>query len=282
MFIPHRYDASLINGRGRWKGLPFPLTVFNVNPGLTYRFRTTNTGGERGFLVSIDDHTMQLVALDGIEITPFPVDSLIIFPGDSFDFEMATNMSGGQYWMRAVTLRHGKGRDPQPDGIINGVKAIVRYEDVTGDAEPTSRPRDCTSAQPCRVFNCPFGGYPDSENKICLKVSDAHIDVASDDFRTKYGLTEQPAVEHFINWNGIVGSSVNARRFVFPKIPFFFDNQASWGYLKYYKLLYILGVFYSCVFASWTSTTTQYRTQIVFMDSRIHCPLFLFDSLLGR
>ena len=177
--------------------------------------------------MSVDGHQLRVIALEGEDTAPLSVDSFIIYPGESLDFEMDASKRGGQYWMRAVTLRVGKGRDPRPDGIVNGVKAIVRYQDVTGDAEPTSRPRDCTSAQPCRVFNCPFGGYPASENKICLKVSDAHIGVASDDFRTKYGLTEQPAVEHFLNWNGVVGSSVNARRFVFPKMPFFLDYHVS-------------------------------------------------------
>ena len=201
--------------------------MFNVSSGQAYRFRVANTGCERGYLMSVDGHKLRVVALEGIEMAPLSVDSFIIFPGESLDFEMDASKSGGQYWMRAVTLRVGKGRNPQPDGVINGVKAIVRYGDVTGDAEPTSGPRDCTSAQPCRVFNCPFGGYPDSEHKICLKVSDAHIDVASDDFRTTYGLTEQPAVEHFLNWNGIVGSSMNARRFVFPSMPFYLDYKVS-------------------------------------------------------
>ena len=226
--VYHRYDGSLINGGGRWNDLPLPLTTFKIKTGQKYRFRVTNTGSERGFVLSVDSHSFLVVALEGTDMTPLSVDSFMIFPGESLDFEMEANKSGGQYWMRAVTLRHGKGRDPQPDAVINGVKAIVRYEDVIGDAEPTSRPRNCTSAQPCRVFNCPFGGYPDSEHNICVKVSDAHIDVASDDFRSTYGLTEQPAVEHFLNWNGVVGSSVNARRFVFPKMPFFFDYLVSW------------------------------------------------------
>jgi len=204
-----------------------PLTVFNVTSGQAYRFRVANTGCERGYLMGVDGHTLRVVALEGIEMAPLSVDSFIVFPGESLDFEMDASKSVGQYWMRAVTLRVGKGRDPQPDGIINGVKAIVRYGDVSGDVEPTSTPRDCTSAQPCRVFNCPFGGYPASEHKVCLKVSDAHIDVASDDFRITYGLTEQPAVEHFLNWNGIVGSSMNARRFVFPSMPFYLDYKVS-------------------------------------------------------
>ena len=176
-------------------------------------------------MVSIDRHSMRVVALEGVDMEPLTVDSFMIFPGESLDIELDANKAGGQYWMRAVTLRHGKGHNPVPDGIINGVKAILRYGDVVGDDEPTSTPRDCTSSRPCRVFNCPFGGYPDSEHKICLKVSDAHIDVASEDFRANYGLTEQPAAEHFLNWNAIVGASMNARRFVFPKMPFYLDYQ---------------------------------------------------------
>ena len=174
------------------------------------------SSGERAFIVSVDGHELRVVALDGIEVAPLAVDAVILFPGETLDFEVDASKPGGLYWMRAATLRSGKGPFAEPDGIINGVKAIVRYEDFVGDTEPTSTPRVCTSGYPCRVFNCPFAGYPDSDHTMCLRVSDAHIEDDGDEFRAKYGLDDQPAQEHFLNWHFGVGPSVNARRFVMP------------------------------------------------------------------
>ena len=220
-----RFVSGLINGRGRWNDLPAPLTTFAVSSGETYRFRVACSSSERGFIVSVDGHELRVVALDGIEVAPLAVDSVAVFPGETLDFEMDANMPGGLYWIRAVTPRSGRGPSVEPDGGIHGVKAIVRYGDVVGDNEPTSMSRDCTSGHPCRVFNCPFAGYPDAEHKICLIVSDTHIDVASEDFRATYGLDDQPAQEHFLNWHFGVGPSVNAHGFVKPKVPLYEDYQ---------------------------------------------------------
>ena len=199
--------------------------MFAVSSGQTYRFRVACSSGERAFIVSVDRHELRVVALDGIEVAPLAVDSVILFPGETLDFEMDADQSGSLYWMRAVTLRTGKGPFAEPDGIINGVKAIIHYEAIVGDNEPTSTPRVCTSGHPCRVFNCPFSGYPGSEHTNCLMVSDAHIDDDGEEFRATYGLDEQPAQEHFLNWHVGVGPSVNARHFVHPKVPLYLDYQ---------------------------------------------------------
>ena len=219
----YRFVSALINGRGRWNDLPAPLTTFAVSSGETYRFRVVCSAPERGFIVSVDGHDLRVVALDGIEVAHLAVDSVTVFPGETLDFEMDASKSGGLHWMRAVS--------GEQDGVIHGVKAIIRYEDVVGDNEPTTTPRECTSGYPCRVFNCPFTSYPDSDNKICIRVSDAHIDVANEDFRATYGLDDEPAQVHFLNWHFGVGPSVNAHSFVKPKIPLYQDYEVCSHYL---------------------------------------------------
>ncbi|KAI0234761.1 Dihydrogeodin oxidase [Lamellibrachia satsuma] len=135
-----RYDASLINGKGRWNDQQVPLTIFNVKVGQTYRFRVANTGCERGF----------------VDMEPLSVDSFMIFPGESIDFEMDANKAGRQYWMRAVTLRHGKGHNPIPDGIVNGVKAILRYGDVDHIVPCYDKVCDADGCHCTQLLDLPF------------------------------------------------------------------------------------------------------------------------------
>ena len=78
-------------------------------------------------------------------------------------------------------------------------------------------------------------------------VSDAHIDVASEDFRTTYGLDEEPAQEHFLNWHFGVGPSVNARSFVKPKVPLYLDYQVCSMQIKCIDKLHYLRLFLTCV-----------------------------------
>ena len=66
-----KYQSGLINGRGRSEGMgTLPLETFNVNSDMTYRFRVASMAAEFSFELSIEDHVLTLVALDGQEIQP--------------------------------------------------------------------------------------------------------------------------------------------------------------------------------------------------------------------
>lgn len=103
----------LINGKGRyidhlnndsknkeWK--PTPYEVFTTVKGTNKRFRVINSG----FLncpieVSIDNHTLIVIAFDGHYIEPIHVDTINIYAGERFDFILFPNQAISNYWIRA-------------------------------------------------------------------------------------------------------------------------------------------------------------------------------------
>ncbi|XP_055302470.1 uncharacterized protein LOC129568512 isoform X2 [Sitodiplosis mosellana] len=85
--------------------VPTPYEVFNVDKGLSYRFRTINSGFLNCPLeISIDNHTILVIASDGHYIEPVEVDSLVSYAGERFDFIVNTNQPIGNYWVRIKGL----------------------------------------------------------------------------------------------------------------------------------------------------------------------------------
>ncbi|RZC42614.1 laccase-like, partial [Asbolus verrucosus] len=106
----------LINGRD-----PFPtgaaLSIFNVKRNKRYRFRVAYTGGKLGCPVtlSIDNHLIKIIALDGNPISPSVADSIILSKGERVDFVLKTNQDTNDYFLRVKSC----------DG--NGL-ALINYE----------------------------------------------------------------------------------------------------------------------------------------------------------
>ncbi|KAF4532298.1 hypothetical protein B566_EDAN010799 [Ephemera danica] len=139
-FVFHHHGSGdnkprslLINGRGRFGNYTFmsnfstpvvPLANFTLIPGLRHRFRLINYG----FLncpmeLSIDNHTLLVIASDGEELQPIEVDSLVSYAGERFDFVVTANQTPGSYWLRVRGLM-------DCDERFNAVHqvAIVLYE----------------------------------------------------------------------------------------------------------------------------------------------------------
>ena len=74
----------LINGRGRSKNGPkTPLSTFHVNSGYRYRFRITSPGFTLCPIeVSVENHTMTLIASDTHDLKPIEVNSFIVHEGE--------------------------------------------------------------------------------------------------------------------------------------------------------------------------------------------------------
>lgn len=124
------FESGLINGRGRYGNNTSPLAIFTVNSNVTYRFRIVNAGSEMGLDISIDNHSITLVAVDGSEISPLIVDSFIVQMGERTDFEVSMTQPVDNYWIRARTLRAGINNstvpNPQPGNHIQEINAILR------------------------------------------------------------------------------------------------------------------------------------------------------------
>lgn len=111
-----------------------PLEVFEVHQGQNYRFRTINAG----FLncpveISVDNHTLTVIASDGWYFEPVVVTTLVTYAGERFDFVLNADQEIGNYWIRirglmdcderfekahqVAILRYGRAANENPDGI---------------------------------------------------------------------------------------------------------------------------------------------------------------------
>ena len=212
---PELYQSSLFDGRGRWEDQPFPLKEYIVKSGQRYRFRMVNSGHVFPFIVHIDEHPLTIVASDGGDIQPLAVESFFIFVAESIDFEIDANQTPGRYWIRADTQCSGK--------FARGILVYEGFENETVD--PTSQPIECTSTSPCSVFNCPFGRFPDGNNRTCVSMVDANSTLSEEELVTQYGIGDNDVVEVFMNFAMVAGPSINGRRFKMPSIPLFHNTS---------------------------------------------------------
>ena len=81
-----------------------PLKDYSVEKGKSYRFRIIGSGMIFPFRVSVDNHLLTVVAADGFDVQPMTVESIIISPGERFDFILTANQIEENYWIRADSL----------------------------------------------------------------------------------------------------------------------------------------------------------------------------------
>ncbi|XP_072943575.1 uncharacterized protein [Epargyreus clarus] len=98
-------ESLLINGKGNTQESPdAPLTKFVVEYGKRYRFRLAYGGGAKSCAVKffIEQHVLELVALDGHMIQTEKVDSITMGRGERADFILEANKHLGKYKMRVI------------------------------------------------------------------------------------------------------------------------------------------------------------------------------------
>jgi len=227
------YVSSLLGGRGRWpEHLPYPLSEYGLTSDVETRFRLVNAATEYAYEVLADGHSMTVIALDGYDIQPLSVGAFIINPGESIDFLLVPDQDtaqSGRYWLRAWTLGAKRGHDVAvlSWNVTHEVKAILAYDNETG-TDPTSSERRCTAEKPCRIFNCPFAFYPDERNRTCLALTDARSAYTPDWLDLEFGLSNVQYKEYFLNFGFVIGSSINAVKFMPPRAllrPGQYDND---------------------------------------------------------
>lgn len=127
------FVSTLINGLGRYTGGPAtPFASVHVIRGLRYRFRLVSISCDPNWVFSIDNHTLTVIEMDGINIQPKLVDSIQIYAGQRYSFVLAANQKVGNYWIRA-----------NPNNGVTGFagglnSAVLRYLGSNRTADPTS------------------------------------------------------------------------------------------------------------------------------------------------
>ena len=54
--------------------------------------------------VSVDNHTLSIVATDGYDVEPVTVESVIINPGERYDFILTADKESSHYWIRVDSM----------------------------------------------------------------------------------------------------------------------------------------------------------------------------------
>ncbi|XP_076442624.1 uncharacterized protein LOC143281319 [Babylonia areolata] len=230
------FHSGLINGRGRYYTrtsspavieFQTPLEVFEVEKGEDYRFRVVGAGVIYPFRVSVEGHRIQVVATDGHDFHPVPAESLVINPGERFDFILTANQTEGNYMILAETLEvnlkvrhvaeavlHYNGSSPVKDRLLS-----PPYLPKDGVA------RGCLPSDNCTVVNCPFSYYPIGDNTQCVVMSDLKAKATSSQPQTEAPTAASSEIkEVFLNFafpssGGKSPASVNGVQFQWPPVP---------------------------------------------------------------
>lgn len=118
-------SSLLINGKAP-SDAGNALSVFTVRKGQRYRFRMAYTGGVIGCPVtlSIDQHLIKVIALDGNPTVPYEVSSITLSKGERLDFVLKAFQDSATYFMRVFS--------ECGDNVIKGA-AVLRYEKAKKD-----------------------------------------------------------------------------------------------------------------------------------------------------
>lgn len=89
VFKIHLFHTGLVNGQGERHPQKdennvtayTPPEVFNVKHGKSYRFRMIGATTTCQFQVSVDNHSLAVIATDGKPLKPVTVQSIVIYPG---------------------------------------------------------------------------------------------------------------------------------------------------------------------------------------------------------
>lgn len=152
-------ESLLINGKGNTEESPnAPLTTFTIEYGKKYRFRLVYGGGSRScpIKLSIDDHSLTLVALDGHVIKTEEVDSIEISRGERADFILEAKRAPKTYKMRVVA-------DKSCQDNLSGEAEIVY---VNKDNKVLLK--DDEVAEVNREFTTVSGGRCTLDSVLCL------------------------------------------------------------------------------------------------------------------
>ncbi|OWF37516.1 Laccase [Mizuhopecten yessoensis] len=212
LFAPFYASSVLINGRGRFyngtgQHNGAPLSVFTVEPGVTYRFRVIHVGALYPIRVSIDEHTLTLVASDGHDINPVNAESFIFAPGERYDFEINTDKVIGNYWIRAETIEVASHKS----------EAVLRYNGADASRYPLTSRKTCTQDDRCLVVNCPFATYPADTYTDCLRYDGIQSAAMGDPAPEPSSL--DTFKEHFVNFGFPLNrASMNGINFKLPTV----------------------------------------------------------------
>ncbi|GAP90347.1 putative multicopper oxidase [Rosellinia necatrix] len=206
---PPTLDNGLINGTNVYDdgGSRFETTWVS---GTSYRLRLVNAGADTHFKFSIDNHTMQVIAMDFVPIVPYSTDILAIAMGQRYDIIVTANATADNYWMRAIAQTTCS-ENANPDNI----KGIIRYDSTSTD-DPTSTAWDSAAEDDCNDEDMsslvPY---------LAIDATDAPTGV-EDDFAVAIVLSGDSVL-----WE--MGNSSMVSQWNYPSLQQVYEGNDTWG-----------------------------------------------------
>ncbi|KAM7190132.1 Multicopper oxidase domain containing protein [Naviculisporaceae sp. PSN 640] len=105
--------------------------------GTLYNTRATNTSTP--FFVTIDNHTLSIVEMDGTEIEPIATTRVFMNPGQRYSVLLTANQTAGNYKMRVTAAKwcfHGGKGDSNLAKVNYEAIGLLSYDDVDATTPP--------------------------------------------------------------------------------------------------------------------------------------------------
>ncbi|KAI1119532.1 Cupredoxin [Nemania sp. NC0429] len=117
------------------------LYTTKINTGQRVRLRLINTSSFFSYWFSIDNHTLAIIELDGIEISPISARGVYLNVGQRVSVVIEANQTAGNYYIRATLpktcfLPYAPYESAGLEAAEYAVKGILSYDDVPVNAMP--------------------------------------------------------------------------------------------------------------------------------------------------
>ncbi|CAG8628774.1 10755_t:CDS:2 [Acaulospora morrowiae] len=151
-------DSGEISGVGHYNCTiptcnPNKFATYSVQSGKRYRFRIINMSAMTHFRISIDQHPLTIIEVEGTPIKPVTVYSIPINIAQRYSVIVVANQSVGNYWIRA-NLSHCS--LPTDNFTINNETPVFANDQITGilryDGAPLTNPT--SQPYPTNTSNC--------------------------------------------------------------------------------------------------------------------------------
>ncbi|TKA31369.1 hypothetical protein B0A50_02214 [Salinomyces thailandicus] len=141
--VPPTADNGLING-SMTSVYGGSHHVTTLTAGKRHRVRLMNTGVDNHFVVSFDEHQMEVIASDFVPIEPYNTTNLFIGIGQRYDVIIHANQSSGAYWFRAEAQDTAGCGNNYNNGNIRSIFAYEGHESETPDSTAQDYSQRCT------------------------------------------------------------------------------------------------------------------------------------------
>lgn len=140
----HVSNCTLVSGKSP-NCTAGSLYKTRIHTGNQVRLRLISHSTSTPFLYSIDNHTLEIVEIDGVEVTPIATTRIFMNPGQRYSVVVAANQTAGNYKMHVTAARscfHMGVGTPSFSSVDYEAVGILSYDDIDMNATPIGKPWD--------------------------------------------------------------------------------------------------------------------------------------------